>query len=95
MKRLAIAVAAVAALAVIVGELGDLTQSRPDPVQADAVTEIVLAVDRTASRPARTLPQTPCGVCAPGRRDRRSPPVASLAPIAGGALPGGARAGHR
>ena len=33
-----------------IGELGDLTQSRPEPVRDDAVTELVLSVRRGALR---------------------------------------------
>lgn len=45
MKRIVIAVALVAAVFVAVDALGDLTQSRPDPRQDDAVTELVLSVE--------------------------------------------------
>lgn len=45
MKRVAIALALAVAAMLAVGELGDLTQSRPDAVQADAVTELVLDVE--------------------------------------------------
>ena len=85
MKRLAIAVAVVAALALLVGELGDLTQSRPDPVRARRGDG-----DRARRRsgPLRARPgrrrRPPCGACAPGRRARRSSDDGDLAPIAGG-----------
>ena len=46
MKRIAIAVALALAAVLAVDVLGDLTQSRPDPVQADAVTELVLTVEQ-------------------------------------------------
>jgi hypothetical protein len=45
MRRWLVAAALAVAAVVAVGELGDLTQSRPDEVRADAVTELVLAVD--------------------------------------------------
>jgi hypothetical protein len=45
MKRLLIVVALAVAAFVVVSELGDLTQSRPDPIRSDAATEVVLSVD--------------------------------------------------
>lgn len=45
MKRQLVVVALVAGGVFAVGELGDLTQSRPDRVQADTRTELVLAVE--------------------------------------------------
>jgi len=45
MKAIAVAVALVAAALLGVDALGDLTQSRPDRVDAGAVTEVVLSVD--------------------------------------------------
>ena len=54
MKRLLIAIALAAAAFVVVSELGDLTQSRPDPVQADAATELVLSVDEDRFGPGET-----------------------------------------
>ena len=45
MKPLLVVVALALAGFVAVGELGDLTQSRPDPVRDDAATELVLSVD--------------------------------------------------
>ena len=65
MKRAAIVVALMAALAVVVGELGDLTQSRPDEVRDDAVTEIVLAVDEDRFAPGQDAAAAALwGVCA-------------------------------
>jgi hypothetical protein len=45
MRRLLIVIALAAGAFVVVGELGDLTQSRPDPVRANTATELVLSVD--------------------------------------------------
>ena len=53
MRRWAIVVALVVAGALLVGELGDLTQSRPDPVRDGAVTELVLEVDVDRFGPGR------------------------------------------
>jgi hypothetical protein len=46
MKRLVLAVAIVAVLVGGVDVLGDLTQSRPDPVVDGAVTELVIGVEQ-------------------------------------------------
>jgi hypothetical protein len=51
MKRFAVVLALVALTAFVVGELGDLTQSRPDEVRADATTELVISVDQDRFRP--------------------------------------------
>jgi hypothetical protein len=65
MKRLAVAVAVVAALVLLVGELGDLTQSRPDQVRHDAATEIVLTVEEDRFSPGRDAAATALwSVCA-------------------------------
>lgn len=53
MKRIAVAVVLAAIIAVAIGELGDLTQSRPDPVRDDAATEVVLSVEEDRFRPGR------------------------------------------
>lgn len=45
MKRLVVALALAGAGVFGVGELGDLTQSRPDPVQTDTRTEMVISID--------------------------------------------------
>ena len=45
MRRIAGGIALVAAAVVSIGALGDLTQSRPDPLRTDAVTELVLSVE--------------------------------------------------
>ena len=45
MKRVLVVVAVVAAVALAVDVLGDMTQTRPDEVNEDAVTEIVVDVD--------------------------------------------------
>jgi hypothetical protein len=45
MKRIVLMVAVVIAGAMAVDELSDLTQSRPDPVNDAAVTELVVAVE--------------------------------------------------
>jgi hypothetical protein len=45
MRRVLIAIALGAAAFLVIGALGDLTQSRPDPVNAEAATELVLSVD--------------------------------------------------
>jgi hypothetical protein len=46
MKRALIAVALVAATVLGIDALGDLTQSRPDPIRDDAVTELVVSVEQ-------------------------------------------------
>ena len=45
MKALAVVVALSVAGFVVIGELGDLTQSRPDLVRDDAATELLLTVE--------------------------------------------------
>jgi hypothetical protein len=84
MKRVAIVVAIVAALAVVVGELGDLTQSRPDPIRDDASTEIVLAVEEDRFAPGQDAAAAALwGVCAAQTRSHVADGGA-LAPIDGG-----------
>jgi hypothetical protein len=46
MKRLLLVLVLAVAAAITIAELADLTQSRPDKVDAAAVTEIVLDVDQ-------------------------------------------------
>ena len=53
MKRLAIVVAVIAAAVVAVSHLSDLTQSRPDAVRADSVTELVVAVNEDRFAPGQ------------------------------------------
>lgn len=45
MKRLLALLAVVAVVALAVDALGDMTQSRPDEINEDAVTEVILRVD--------------------------------------------------
>lgn len=45
MKRFLVVVALVAVIAVAVDVLGDMTQTRPDDVNEDAVTEVIMRVD--------------------------------------------------
>jgi hypothetical protein len=45
MKRLLLVVAVVAVVGVAVDILGDMTQTRPDEVNEDAVTEVIMHVD--------------------------------------------------
>ena len=45
MKRVIVVVALIAAVAFTVNVLGDMTQSRPDEVNEDSQTEIVMRVD--------------------------------------------------
>ena len=45
MKALVVVVALAVAGFVVIGELGDLTQSRPDLVRDDAATELLLSVE--------------------------------------------------
>jgi hypothetical protein len=45
MKRVLVVLAVVAAVAIAVDVLGDMTQSRPDKVNEDAVTEVIMRVD--------------------------------------------------
>lgn len=51
MKRLALLAAVAVAGFFLIGALADLTQSRPDPVRADQVTELVMDVDIDRFRP--------------------------------------------
>jgi hypothetical protein len=65
MKRFAVVLALIASIALAVDVLGDLTQSRPDPRNSDADTELVFAVDENrftggADRAAAAL-WTVCG----------------------------------
>jgi hypothetical protein len=84
MKRVAITVAVVATLVLLVGELGDLTQSRPDLVRHDAATEIVLTVDEDRFAPGQDAAATALwSVCA-GQTSSRVTGDGALAPIAGG-----------
>lgn len=53
MKRLALAVALVVVAVVGIGRLSDLTQSRPDPVRANSVTELVVAVNEDRFAPGQ------------------------------------------
>lgn len=53
MKRLAIVVGLAVAAFLLIGQLADLTQSRPDPVRADEVTELVMEVDIDRFRPGQ------------------------------------------
>jgi len=53
MKRLAIVVAVIVVAVVAIGELSDLTQSRPDPVREDSVTELVVAVNEDRFGPGQ------------------------------------------
>lgn len=53
MKRWAIVIALVVIAVVSIGELSDLTQSRPDPVRADSVTELVVAVNEDRFGPGQ------------------------------------------
>lgn len=53
MKRLAILAALLVVGFLAVRELSDLTQSRPDPIRADEVTELVMEVDIDRFRPGR------------------------------------------
>lgn len=71
MKRAAIAVALVVALALLIGELGDLTQSRPDPIRDDAATEILLSVDEDRFAPGQDAAAAALwGVCAAQTRSQ-------------------------
>ena len=82
MKRAAIVVALVVALAVIVDQLGDLTQSRPDHVRNDTATEIVLAVDEDRFAPGQDAAAAALwGVCA---AQTRSHVADALAPTGDG-----------
>lgn len=45
MKRVLIAVALIALVSIAVDQIGDLTQSRPDPVRKGEVTELVVGVN--------------------------------------------------
>ena len=45
MKRILVLAVFVAAVAIAVDILGDMTQTRPDEVNEDAVTEVILRVD--------------------------------------------------
>ena len=61
MKRLAVVVAVAATLALLICELGDLTQSRPDDVRHEAATEIVLTVDEDRFAPGQDATRPRCG----------------------------------
>lgn len=54
MKPLLVVAALAVAAFVVIGELGDLTQSRPDSVRDDAATELVLSVDEERFGPGET-----------------------------------------
>jgi hypothetical protein len=45
MKRALVVLALVAAVAIAVDFLGDMTQTRPDEIDEDAVTEVIMRVD--------------------------------------------------
>ena len=46
MKRLLLVVALIAFVSIAVDQIGDLTQSRPDPVRKGEVTELVVSVNQ-------------------------------------------------
>jgi hypothetical protein len=53
MKRVVIVVAVIVGAVVAISQLSDLTQSRPDSVRSDAVTEIVVAVNEDRFAPGQ------------------------------------------
>lgn len=46
MKRVLVAIALIAFVSIAVDQIGDLTQSRPDPVRKGEVTELTVSVDQ-------------------------------------------------
>jgi hypothetical protein len=46
MKRVLIAVALIAFVSIAVDQIGDLTQSRPDPIRKGEVTELIVSVNQ-------------------------------------------------
>jgi hypothetical protein len=80
MRRAVVAVLLVVGAVVGVGALGDLTQSRPDPVHDGAVTELVLEVDQDRFTQGEAgAADALWAVCAGQTRSRPTAPLAAIA----------------